>query len=74
MAFGIEQEGGEIVQIIAKGTFIPTTKTLSFATTSDYQSSASISIYLDEHAMTKDNYKLCTVTIRGIPPAPAGVS
>ncbi|KLU61953.1 chaperone protein DnaK [Peptococcaceae bacterium CEB3] len=58
--------------IIPRNTTIPVTRSDSFYTTADYQTSASIEIYQGEHEWVKHNHRLGEFLLEGIPANEAG--
>lgn len=73
LTLGIETMGGVMTKLIESNTTIPTTKTETFSTASDNQSSVQINVGQGERPMFIDNKKLGTFHLDGIPPAPRGV-
>lgn len=71
--FGIETLGGVMNAIIPRGTTIPTKKSKTFTTSSDYQKSVSTRIFEGERPLVKDNHLLGEFMLEGIPSALKGV-
>jgi molecular chaperone DnaK (HSP70) len=72
LSLGLELEGGVFSKVIPKGTVIPCKKTKIFTTASDYQTTVEFPVYEGERPLAKDNHKLDSFTLKGIPPALSG--
>ncbi len=73
LTLGIETLGGVMTKLIEANTTIPTSKTETFSTAADNQSSVEIHILQGERAKANDNRTLGRFHLDGIPPAPRGV-
>ncbi len=73
LSLGIETYGGVFTKIIERNTTLPTSKSQSFSTAADGQTSVEIQVLQGERAMAKDNKLLGKFELTGIPPAPRGV-
>ena len=73
LSVGIETLGGVRTALIERNTTIPTSKTESFTTAADNQSSVEIHIVQGEREMAGDNTSIGRFTLDGILPAPRGI-
>jgi len=73
LSLGIETLGGVSTQLIEANTTIPTSKTETFSTAADNQTSVEIHVLQGERAKAQDNRTLGRFHLDGIPPAPRGV-
>lgn len=73
LSLGIETLGEVFTKIIDRNTTIPTSKTQTFSTATDGQTSVEIHVLQGERAMAKDNKSLGRFELAGIPPAPRGI-
>lgn len=73
LSLGIEVEGGMMAKLIEANTTIPTSKTETFSTAADNQTSVNIVIAQGERARIQDNKIIGQFILDGIMPAPRGV-
>jgi molecular chaperone DnaK len=69
---GVETYGGVMTVMIPRNTTIPTSKSETFSTAADNQTSVEIHVLQGEREFAKDNRTLGKFTLQGIPPAPRG--
>ena len=73
LTWGIETLGGVRTELISRNTTIPTSKSDTFTTAADAQSSVEIHVLQGERPMAVDNTSVGRFTLDGIAPAPRGV-
>ena len=73
LTWGIETLGGVRTELIARNTTIPTSKSNTFTTAADGQSSVEIHVLQGERPMAADNTSVGRFSLDGIAPAPRGV-
>ena len=73
LSLGIETLGGVATKLIEKNTTIPASKSQTFSTASDNQTSVEIHAVQGERPMAVDNRTLGRFVLEGIPPAPRGM-
>lgn len=72
LSLGIETLGGVATKLIDKNTTIPASKSQTFSTAADNQTSVEIHVVQGERPMAADNRTLGRFVLDGIPPAPRG--
>lgn len=73
LSLGVETVGGAVAKLLARNSMVPTSASEMFSTSVDGQTSIRLSIYQGEREMAADCRKLAELTLRDIPPMPAGV-
>ncbi|HUO10868.1 MAG TPA: molecular chaperone DnaK [Phycisphaerae bacterium] len=72
LSMGVETYGGVMTVMIPRNTTIPTSKSETFSTAADSQTSVEIHVLQGEREFAKDNRTLGKFQLTGIPPAPRG--
>jgi molecular chaperone DnaK len=72
LSMGVETYGGVMTVMIPRNTTIPTSKSETFSTAADSQTSVEIHVLQGEREFAKDNRTLGKFTLQGIPPAARG--
>jgi molecular chaperone DnaK len=73
LTLGIETLGAVMTPLIEKNTTIPTSKSQTFSTAADNQTSVEVHVLQGERPMAPDNRTLGRFMLDGIPPAPRGI-
>ncbi len=73
LTLGIETLGGVMTPLIEANSTIPTSKSQTFSTAADNQSSVEIHVLQGERAQAANNRTLGRFHLDGIPPAPRGM-
>lgn len=73
LSLSIETMGGVATKLVERNTAIPTSRSQTFSTASDNQTSVEIHVTQGERAMSTDNKSLGRFNLDGIPPAPRGL-
>merc|ERR1712050_458359 len=73
LSLGVETLGGVMTKLIPRNTTVPTSKSETFSTASDGQTSVEINVLQGERDLVKNNKSLGNFRLDGIPPAPRGV-
>jgi molecular chaperone DnaK len=73
LTLGIETLGGVATPLIERNTTIPASKSQTFSTAADNQTSVEIHVVQGERSMAADNKSLGRFILDGMPPAPRGV-
>jgi molecular chaperone DnaK len=73
LSLGIETMGGVMTRLIERNTTIPTSRSETFTTAADNQTSVEVHVLQGEREFARDNRTLARFRLDGIPPAPRGV-
>ncbi|MDB5189915.1 MAG: chaperone protein DnaK, molecular chaperone DnaK [Parcubacteria group bacterium] len=73
LSLSIETMGGVATKLIERNTAVPTSRSQTFSTAADNQTSVEIHVVQGERAMAADNKSLGQFMLDGIPPAPRGL-
>lgn len=73
LTLSIETMGAVATPMIPKNTTVPTSKTQTFSTAADNQTSVEVHVLQGERPMAADNKTLALFRLDGIPPSPRGV-
>ena len=73
LSLGIETMGGVATKLVERNTTIPASRSQTFSTAADNQTSVEIHIVQGERAMASDNKSLGRFILDGIPPSPRGM-
>ncbi len=73
LTLSIETLGSVATPMIAKNTTVPTSKSQTFSTAADNQTSVEIHVLQGERPMAVDNRTLARFVLDGIPPSPRGL-
>jgi molecular chaperone DnaK len=73
LSLSIETAGNVATKMVEKNTTIPTSRSQTFSTNADNQTSVEIHIVQGERPMAPDNKSLGRFILDGIPPAPRGM-
>jgi len=73
LSLGIETLGGVATKLLERNTTIPSSKSQTFSTAADNQTSVEIHIVQGERPMASDNKSLGKFILDGVPPAPRGI-
>jgi molecular chaperone DnaK len=73
LSLGIETMGGVATKLIEKNTTIPASKSQTFSTAADNQTSVQIHVVQGERPLASDNKSLGQFILDGIAPSPRGV-
>merc|ERR1712224_889807 len=73
LSLGVETLGGVMTKLISRNTTVPTSKSETFSTAVDGQTSVEINVLQGEREFVRDNKSLGNFRLDGIPPAPRGV-
>jgi molecular chaperone DnaK len=72
LSLGIETLGGVTTKLIERNTTIPTSRSETFTTAADNQTTVEVHVQQGERELARDNRTLARFHLDGIPPAPRG--
>src|ERR1700730_4377770 len=73
LSLGVETQGGGMTTMIPRNTTIPTSKTETYTTAADAQTSVEVHVLQGERPMATENKSLGRFILDGILPAPRGI-
>jgi len=73
LSLGVETLGGVMTKLIPRNTTVPSSKSETFSTAADGQTSVEICVLQGEREFVRDNKPLGNFRLDGIPPAPRGI-
>src|SRR4030081_1316249 len=73
LSLGVETQGGVMTVLIPRNPTIPTSKTETFSTAADAQTSVEVHVLQGERPLASENKSLGRFILDGIPPAPRGM-
>ncbi len=73
LSLGIETLGGVMTKVIEKNTTVPYSRSQTFSTAADNQTSVEVHVLQGEREMASDNKTLGRFILDGIPPSPRGM-
>jgi molecular chaperone HscC len=69
---GRHRVDGVFAPILERGTVLPASRTRTFSTIDDLQTSITFHVYQGEHPLCRDNTEISTFQVTGLKPRPAG--
>ncbi|CBK24543.2 uncharacterized protein [Blastocystis hominis] len=73
LSLGVETAGGVMTKIIPRNSTIPTRRMKMFTTNEDFQEEVEVQVFEGERPFTKDNNKLASFILTGLPHVLKGV-
>merc|ERR1719172_326088 len=73
LSLGLETLGGVMTKLIPRNTTVPSSKSETFSTAADGQTSVEICVLQGEREFVRDNKSIGNFRLDGIPPAPRGI-